>query len=102
MAFESQEMGKRARAGRILDWDDLPLGVFKVRGIRDSVSWYGGRRIVTLERKGETTKVWACLQMYEKMDEIPWRKWSHLKLINYGVKRCEKWGHWIFDVEVMA
>ena len=97
MNFESQEMGKRTGTGRILNWEDLPTGEFKVRRAREATSLYGERRILTLERNGETTKVWACSEMIYEMDEMPRRKWRHLKVVNYGVKgRCH------FDFEVMT
>ena len=96
MNFESQEMGKRTGAGRrILNWEDLPTGELKVRNAREARSRYGREIILTLERKGETIKVWACSEMIFEMERMPRRKWRDLKVVNYGVKgRCH------FDFEV--
>ena len=106
MAFESQEMGKR-----ILNWEDLPVGVYKVRGFRDNDNLYGASwkivngvsRILALERKGERIKVWACYRIIWEMDNIPRNRWTHLKIINNGWKRIKGVETYLtFDCEVIS
>ena len=73
---ESEEVRKRAKGQRegrhelVLKWRDLPWEVFKVTGIQEMKGQYGMSRILTLEWKGENTKVWACSRMIQEMDDI--------------------------------
>ena len=103
MAFESQEMGKRTGAGKILQWGDLPIGEFKVRKVREAINlnkWI--RMILTLERNGETIKVWACNEMMYDMERIPRRKWRDIIVVNYGEKMQINGRLWHFEFEVMT
>ena len=102
MNFESQEMGKRARAGRILNWEDLPTGEFKVRRAQEVIGLYREKMILTLERNGETIKVWACGEMMYEMERMPRRKWRDLKVVIYGVKMCESGRYRRFEFEMIT
>ena len=103
-----EEVRKRAEARRegrrepILKWRDLPWEVFKVEGAQDTKGKYGPSRILTLERKGEMVKVWACSRLIEEMDGIPRKRWADLKIVNHGMKRAKKSGHEYFDFEVVV
>ena len=54
------------------------------------------------ETRGEKTKVWACSRMIQEMDDIPLRRWNHLKLSRYGMNRAKKSKHEYFDFDVMV
>ena len=95
---EAQREGRREPA---LKWRDLPCEVFKVVGVQETKGNHGPSRILTLERKGEMVKVWACSRMMQEMDGIPRHRWTNLKIVNYGMKRAKKSGHEYFDFEVV-
>ena len=73
-----------------------------MEGAQDTKGKYGASRILTLERKGEMVKVWACSRMIKEMDGIPRKRWADLKLVNHGMKRAKKSGHEYFDFEVVV
>ena len=92
---------KEARREPVLPWRDLPWEVFKVEGTSDTKGKYGPSRILTLERKGERIKVWACSRLIEEMDGIPRKRWEDLQIVNHGMKRAKKSGCLCFDFEVV-
>ena len=103
-----EEVRKRAEARRegrwepVLKWRDLPWEIFKVEEVQETKGKYGPSRILTLERKGETVKVWACSRMMQELDDIPQKRWTDLKIANHGMKRGKKSGHEYFDFEVVV
>ena len=105
---EQRGVRKRAQTQRetrrepVLPWRDLPWEVFKVEEAFDTKGKYGPNRILTLERKGERIKVWACSRLIEEMDDIPRKRWEDLKIVNHGMKKAKKSGRLCFDFEVVV
>ena len=84
-----------------LRWRDLPWEIFQVVDVKETKSQYGEGMILTLERKGGKTKVWACSRLIREMRRIPREKWHLLKIDNYGMKKAKKSGYDYFDFEVV-
>ena len=101
------EVRKRAQAQRearrqpILRWRDLPWEIFQVVDVKETKSPHGEGMILTLERKGVKTKVWACSRLIREMRRISREKWHLLKIDNYGMKKAKKSGYDYFDFEVV-
>ena len=102
-----EEVRKRAQAQRearrepILRWRDLPWEIFQVVEVKETKSQCGEGMILTLERKGVKTKVWACSRMIWELRRISQQKWHLLKIDNYGMKKSKKSGYDYFDFEVV-
>ena len=102
-----EEVRKRAQAQRearrepILRWRDLPWEIFQVVEVKETKSQFGDGMILTLERRGVKTKVWACSRLIREMRRISREKWHLLKIDNYGMKKAKKSGHDYFDFEVV-